>query len=433
MDISALTKSMSRDERQEQARVKWIKNKCKGTFEFATGFGKTFTAIKCIKSIIDKYPQVRVLVVVPTDNLKSQWISKLDDYQLGLNAEVQVVNTVIKHSWKCTILVIDEAHRYASDTFQEIFNKVEYKYILGLTATFKRLDGKHEIIAKYCPVIDRVSTEEALINGWLSKFKEYQVIIDVDDIDKYKEYNKEFTEHFEFFNYDFNLAMSMLGKNGFINRAKYRDELCSSMNLDSKSMETTRKEVFKSITIHAMGFIRAIQNRKAFIYNHPKKIEIARKIIEARKNSKIITFSNNVKMAESIGYGKVYTGKTGTKKKNRIMLEEFNDCDTGVINSCVKLNEGADIRGLSVAIILGLDSSETKSIQRRGRAIRKEENKIAEIFNIIIDQTVETKWFSSSHENSPYITIDEEGLNNVLNGKEPKPYVKKIKDFTFRY
>ena len=37
-----LFKQQTRDERQEEARVKWIKSKCKGTFEFATGFGKTW-------------------------------------------------------------------------------------------------------------------------------------------------------------------------------------------------------------------------------------------------------------------------------------------------------------------------------------------------------------------------------------------------------
>ena len=42
-------------------------------------------------------------------------------------------------------------------------------------------------------------------------------------------------------------------------------------------------------------------------------------------------------------------------------------------------------------------------------------------------------WFNNANKNQPYITIDEEGLNDVLLGKEPKPYVKKIKDFTFRY
>lgn len=341
---------------------------------------------------------------------------------------MQIVNTVIKKKWKCNILIIDEAHRYASDTFQEIFNTVDYKYILGLTATFERLDGKHELIAKYCPVIDAVTTEEALINGWLSNFKEYQVLIDVDDIAEYKKLNSEFLEHFEFFNYDFNLAMSMIGNNGFMNRAKYRDSICKP-----DASPEDRKNLFRLITIHATGFIRTIQKRKAFINNHPKKLEIARKIIESRPGAKIITFSSNVKMAESIGYGVVYTGKSGSKKKNRITLEEFGEQESGVINSCVKLNEGADIRGLSVAIILGLDSSETKSIQRRGRAIRKEGDKLAEIFNIVIDQTVETKWFSSSHKSSPFVTIDEDGLDAVLRGEEPKPYVKKIKDFTFRY
>lgn len=418
----------SRDERQEIARIKWIKNKCRGTFEFATGFGKTFTAIKCLKSVISKYPNFRALVVVPTDNLREQWVHHIDNNQLGLNVDVQIVNTVIKQNWNCDILVIDEAHRYASNTFQEIFNLVEYRYILGLTATFERLDGKHEIIAKYCPIIDRVTTEEALFNGWLSTFKEYEVIINVDDIDEYKAYDSEFVEHFSFFNYDFNLAMSMIGKYGFMNRAKYRDKICGP-----NATPEEKKAMFRYITIHATGFIRAIQKRKAFINNHPKKLEIARKIIKARPNSKIITFSSNVKMAEAIGYGRVYTGKTGTKKKNRITLEEFNKCSSGVINSCAKLNEGADISGLSVAIILGLDSSETKSIQRRGRAIRKEENKSAEIFNIVIDNTVETKWFENSHKTSPYTVIGEEGLDQVLDGKTPKLYTKKIQDFTFRY
>lgn len=101
---------------------------------------------------------------------------------------------------------VSEIHRTPSNTFQEVFNVVKYKYILGLTATFERLDGKEKLIEKYCPVIDTITSEEALLNGWVSSFTEYLVLIDVDDIDTYKAYNKEFTHHFEFFNYDFNTA-----------------------------------------------------------------------------------------------------------------------------------------------------------------------------------------------------------------------------------
>jgi superfamily II DNA or RNA helicase len=418
---------LTRDERQEEARIKWIKNKGIGTFEFPTGTGKTISALKCLKSFYDKYPNVKMLIVVPTDNLKIQWSQQLDTWGLSFVSEVQVINTVIKNNWNVDILCLDECHRYSSDTFKEVFNRVKYKFVLGLTATFARLDEKHEIMNKYCPVIDKITTEEALMNGWISQFKEYQVLLEVDDIDIYKEYNKEFQEHYEFFGYDFNLAKSLLGPKGFINRAKLRDERCPN------GTEKEKKDMFKAITYHATAFMRCIQSRKAFINNHPKKIEIARKIIEARSDAKIITFSNNIKMAESIGMGgKVYSGKD-SKKQGRLTLEEFQSGEFNLIHSIAKLNEGADLKGLSVAIILGLDSSETKSVQRRGRVIRKEGDKVAEIFNLVISDTIETKWFSNSHKNSQYITIDEEGLNDVLAGREPKPYTRKIKDFTFRY
>lgn len=188
----------------------------------------------------------------------------------------------------------------------------------------------------------------------------------------------------------------------------------------------------KLILYHSVQFNKYLQKRKSFINNHPKKIEIARKIINARINKKIITISNSIKMAESIKIGKVYSSKNKKKEAENI-LEEFNKCTSGVINSSKKLIEGADIDGLSVAIILGLNSSLTRSVQSNGRVIRYSPGKKAEIFNIVINNTVETRWFEESHKNLNYITIDEEGLEDVLAGREPKPYKKKIDNLTFRF
>lgn len=154
----------TRDERQEEGRLKWIRSKCKGTLEYGTGVGKTFTAIKCIKSVLKKYPGFRILVVVPTDLLKEQWIIQLTKHGIFMSAEVVVINTVVKHNWNCDILVIDEIHRAAADTFSLVFEKVNYKLILGLTATLERLDGRHTLIEKYCPIIDTISIEEAMQN-----------------------------------------------------------------------------------------------------------------------------------------------------------------------------------------------------------------------------------------------------------------------------
>lgn len=220
--------------------------------------------------------------------------------------------------------------------------------------------------------------------------------------------------------------MQMVGKDGFRKRMALRDLMCSNDSSVSKA------DMLKNITYHATGLMRTMQQRKLFINNHIKKIELARKIIESRPDSKIITFSNNVKMAEAIGIGEVYTGKT-SKKKGRTTIEDFNLNKVGVLNTVKKCNEGADVRGLSVAIMLGIDSSKIAATQRRGRVIRFEEGKQAEIFNIIINDTVELEWFRKSHEGSSYITINEEGLEDVLNGKEPRPYKKKVPRLTFRF
>lgn len=424
---------VSRDERQAQCLKKWKESGGRATIIAATGFGKTRIATNLIQKFVNNNSSFKVLVAVPTITLKEQWTGIIDCLGLSLNVEVEVINTIVKHEWKVNLLVIDEAHRAASTTLIKVFDVVKYRYILGLTATIERLDGKHELLKKYCPVCDEVTLELALLNGWVSPYKEYEVIIDIDDIDVYQDLQHKFTAEFEFFNYNFPLIMDkengLLGKNGLKNRIKLRDEMCPSNGRN----EQQRKDVLRDITLHATTFSRVMQERKKFINNHPKKLEIARKIIEARPNAKIITFSNSIAMAEKIGIGKVYSGKE-SKKVSRGTMDEFIRGDFNILNTISKVNEGLDVPGLSVAIQLGTDSSAIKALQRLGRCIRKEAGKKAEMFTIIINDTQELKWYSNSHtKQTNFIPIDEKGLDDVLNGIEPTPYVRPLKQFTFRY
>ena len=420
---------MTRTERQQESVKRWLAHKGKGTIVGATGYGKTRCALMAIKALLNKYPQFRILVVVPTEALQKQWLGHIDEWGFQFNVEVVIINTCVKHNWQCDLLILDEIHRDAAEEFSKVFKQVKYRIILGLTATIERLDGKHLLIQKYCPVVDDIPTLECLVNGWISEYKEYQVLIDVDNIDYYKSLNKEWIQHFEFFQYDFNLAMSMVKpKVGWQNKLKFRDELYKGND------ENMKKQVLASINYHSAGFIRTMTARKSFIYNHPKKIEIARKIMEAKYGSKIITFSTNVEMAEAIENGQnVYTGKTA-KKKGRVMLEDFISGNIKTLHSCKKLDEGFDCPDASVAIILGFDSSETKSTQRRGRVVRKFEDKVAEIYYIVINNTQETKWFKDSHsKTNNYITIDEMGLEKVLRGENPQPITQKPRELMFRF
>ena len=417
---------LTRDERQEESLRAWLKNKGRGCVEGCTGYGKTRIGLNAIETVRKRYPELSVIVVVPTDVLRNQWLEQLDERGLGWNCKVEIINTASKTIDQCDLLILDEVHKFAADQFSHVFKTVKYKHVLGLTATIERLDGKHELIKKYCPVVDTVTIEVAKANGWVSEFTEYQVIVSAEDIDIYRDYNKEFVQHFEFFNFDFGLAMSMVGPKGLANRLRYRDELCPNGSKEEKS------KILKEIMYHSMGFTHALQNRKKFIHNHPQKIEVAREIIKHRADKKIITFSANTKMAEAIGVGYVYTGKEG-KKKNRITIDEFKQLDKGVINSCKLAIEGFDCPGLSVGIVMGVDSSATKAIQSTGRVVRKEGSKYAEMFTLVMENTVEQEWFKKSHPKGDYVTIDVENLLKMLQGEEWSPYKKKIQNYTYRF
>lgn len=426
MEQLSLFQPLDRTERQKEGIRAWIKAGCCGTLTWATGVGKSRAAIMAINVLIGKYKDLKVLIIVPTETLKSQWENHIFTNNLTYNCTVMVINSAIKESRECDLLVIDELHRCGSDTFSKVFT-FKYKYILGLTATLERLDGKHELISKYCPEVDRITSAEAIFNGWLAENIEYKVMLDVPDIEVYKNLTKEFNEHFEFFQFKFDLAMSMLGKEGYIKRSQFRDELCKlNPRLD-------RTETFKLVTYHATALARVLQARKKFINEHPKKIELTREIIKYRPDAKIITFSATTEIAEKIGMGEVYTGKV-SKKKGRTTIEAFAVKQSGVLHTVKKCDEGLDCPGINLAIMLGYDSSPTRYIQRKGRAIRKEGSKISEIFTFVINDTVENEWFNKSHEKeTKIITIDETNLLKVLKGEEFETYKRPTKKFTFRF
>lgn len=118
-----------------------------------------------IQSMYKRNPNLSVLVIVPTDVLKEQWQRELAKFQLFSVCKVEIINTAIKNNYYVDLLVLDEVHQYASEQNIEIFGCVKYKYVLGLTATFERLDGRHELLTPYLSICDTITLEEALQNG----------------------------------------------------------------------------------------------------------------------------------------------------------------------------------------------------------------------------------------------------------------------------
>lgn len=413
---------IDRTQRQIKAVDKWVQNKCKGCWVFCTGFGKTFTSMIAIKRFYNKNPNGRVTVIVPTEVLKEQWENSLKKQEL--KADILIINSAIKKQFETDLLIIDEIHKIAAESFSKIFVCCKYSMIIGLTATFERLDGKEILIKKYCPVIDTISVKEATKNGWLSPALIYKVIIDVPDIKKYENYNSTFMNHFAYFQFNFNLAMSCVTSSA--KRNEFVKQTYGTQKL---------QQHIKECTAHAFAWMKALKARKEFVQKHSKKFEIAKKILKYRPNSKAITFNATIKDCENYGFGTVIHSKQ-TKRKNSDLLEKFNSEKIGVVHSSKALNEGVDIHGLNLAIILYNTSSSIERIQKYGRVIRAEEGKVAEIFSLVIRNTVEENWFKSSARNTTFIEINESELDKILKG-EKLPKVEKYQkvpkiDFTFK-
>lgn len=281
--------------------------------------------------------------------------------------------------------------------------------LLCLTGTFERLDHKEEIIAKYAPICDRITMEEAISNGWISQVKNYLVLLDV-DLTEYNKVNQKFNAAFAFFDYNFSFAMENL-------------QQWKTRNNYAKQLGITPKEVMAM----AAEFMRYLQLRKKFIADHPKKIEVCRKILDARKDKKCITFSSTIKNAEKIGNGYVMHSKQ-SKKDNSVIIDMFNQASTGILHTSRAADEGMDIKGLSVGIIMSIDSSKTRKQQRVGRCGRFEPGKQAEMFTLVLKGTQEVKWFQNSNT-TDVITINEEQLDRVLTGEDISTRPRELNEF----
>lgn len=337
---------MTRTERQLLAIDRWKQANFRASIVAATGVGKTRIALMAIEKFLVKNPTKIIRVIVPTKILKDQWEEKIDEMDLMGNIKVVVLNTAANSPFYCDFLIVDEIHRSNSLVFRQLFKNCNPRLILGLTATYERLDGfEKEVVDHYCPVCDTITIEEATQNGWLAPYTEYKVLIEV-NLSEYNKANRDFIRYFNFFGYDFNLAMSAV-TNVFIQQKLAKQYNCS----------------LSEVRAMAYGWNKALRFRKDFIANHPKKFEIARKIINSRSDLKIITFNNSIKQCESYNMGYVlHSGNT--KKKNRMTLEEFSLCKDGVLHTSKMADEGLDVKGLSVAIITGFNSSKISKRQR---------------------------------------------------------------------
>lgn len=378
---------MNRDARQVEGLRKWRQSSFQGIAEYPTGFGKTYTAIRAIIGMISKKQIKSVVVVVPTITLKEQWEKELAKKKVKI-AEVYVINSAVKKTHDVDFLILDEVHRYAAETFKEIFVRTKYKYILGLTATLERDDGLHEIILKQMPVFDTITIEEALQHSWISPYKIFNVQVPFapDDLAAYKKADNSF----KYF------AMQM-GRGG---------QAFDTAKLWIGSDDPTERG-------KAAAYYNSLRTRKKLCLNNINKVAAVKTIIDLFPNRNGLTFSANTDFADSLqnvlgGISMTFHSKL-SKKSQGIVMKTFKDKRTKIriLNTCKALNEGLDVPECSIGIVAGSNSTALTFIQQLGRVVRHIPGKEAYFINLYTPQTQEEKWMQKRMKNvDPSLVTD---------------------------
>jgi superfamily II DNA or RNA helicase len=381
---------MNRDERQIEGLRKWAKNGFNGIAEYPTGFGKTYTAIRAISGMITRKNIKKVVVIVPTITLKLQWEAELDKKKIKI-AEVYVINTAVKLDFDIDLLVLDEIHRYAAETFKEIFKKVKCDYILGLTATLVREDGLHDIILQYLTVFDTITIDEALKNEWISPYDIFNVSVSFTEEESIS--YKKSDNSFKFF----------------------------AMKMGYGGMKTAQEWMKSGDPIKAgkaAAYYNSMRTRKKICLNNSNKISAVKTIVEHFSDRNGLIFSANTDFADSLqnvlgDVSMTFHSKLG-KKAQALVMKRFKDKRTKVriLSTCKAVNEGLDVPECSLGIVAGSNSTALTFIQQLGRVVRHVPGKRAIFVNLYTPETQEVKWMEKrmsgiNPDHIKYVTLEE--------------------------
>lgn len=362
----------------------FFKNNKNCIFQVATGSGKTYMAIYIIKKLLEKDPNIKILVIGPKNVIIEQaWMNELNDNGFPIN-KVGLYNQSAKEFSQITLcsiqslkrlietglydvfdlVIFDEVHNYGSATYLPYLKKSK-KYKIGLTATLEREDMNHIQIKKYFDynVFD-YNIDEALNDKVLNPFHFYHINIPMTEEMKLR--YEEISDQIKF-------LRAIIGNIKF-----------SSLN--------------KSIPEHNK-LLYYIQKRMDLVNNYEEKKTVVGKIIKENKDSKVLIFNQYNRVSSSLYWELTSQGidceiinSTIDKKMQERTFKDFENGDLKVVLATTMLDEGYNLPKIDVAILMAQNSTKKQFIQRMGRVLRKKE-KPSKVYYITVQNTFEEENF----------------------------------------
>lgn len=372
----------------------------KGLVISATGTGKTYLAAMDIKQFFEinsntenklfeinksKTSNIKFLFIAHREELLENAINvfskilKIDKNEFGRiygglkEIDKNIIFASIQSLRNCynefkpsffDYVIVDEFHHSMSDSYLKILSYFNPKFLLGLTATPKRMDGKDILSLCDYNVVDEIGIKEALEEDLIVPFHYFGV--------------NDYT-----INYD-----NIPYKNGKYNEKILLENLLLNTRTDY-IVEKINKFGFDGDELSAVAFCQNIEH--AFFM----KEEFSKK-----------------------GYkSAVITANTSSNERSEI-LKKFKNKKIEILCVVDILNEGIDIPTINLLLFLRPTMSSTIFIQQIGRGLRKAKNKD---FVTIIDFIGNHKkdyllinYFSSEVDNKDTLFTKKEKIINEI-------------------
>ena len=378
----ALTPAVAIEPReyQQAALSAWTDHDRCGSVVLPTGSGKTFLAVQAIAEA-----GVSTLVVVPTIDLMNQWHATLTNAfgdQLsdavgvlggGSHNVTNITVTTYDSAYRYIneygdqfgLLVVDEVHHLPAPTYQQIPEMTIAPYRLGLTATYERADGQHEVLEDLIgPVVYEENVDE-LAGEYLSKYETIHLKVEL-TAEEREQYDEEYQIYRDYVdNHEFDIWKEE-GYQEFLKRTSYDP--------------------------HGRRALIAKQRAEEIARTAEKKLDTLDNLLKRHHDDRTIIFTANNDFAYDISQEFIIpciTHQTQTEERTEI-LDRFRSGEYSMLVTSQVLDEGIDVPAANVGIILSGSASKRQYAQRLGRILRPtDDRQPARLYELITDDTME--------------------------------------------
>jgi len=350
----------------------------RGVLELPTGSGKTVIGIGAIERL-----RTPTLVVVPTIDLLDQWRRELErefDVPVGqLGGGEQRVENLTVSTYDSAYLraddigdrfgfvVFDEVHHLGGEGYRDIARLLAAPARLGLTATFERPDGAHEVVTEVLgPLVHRVSIED-LAGDHLAEYdiKRIEVSLTPEERDVYERHQETFTDY---------LAQSGIQ----LRSGSDYQELVKRSGNDPRAREA----------------LLAKQRAREVMMNAERKVDRLEALLDRHREDRVIVFTAHTDLVYRLSERfliPAITHETAASERSAI-LQGFREGTYSRVVTANVLDEGVDVPDANVAVVLSGSGSEREFTQRLGRILRpKDDGGRALLYELVTEETAEER------------------------------------------